>query len=124
MQAPRRRGCEMKHLVRAAAGLALSLAFWCVLGAWASLAQDDPAAGFVGVKAGNKIYHRPSCALLKRATPKSQVKLADLTEAETEGYRPCTLCKPNADTSDGSTKAVPGKKGAAGGGGKDPDQRD
>lgn len=101
----------MMRLARVTIGLFLSLALWCVLGVWASSVQDDPS-GFVGLRATPKSYHRPTCALVKRANVKSKVALADLVEAETEGYRPCTVCRPNVDL---AAQPAPGKKGAAGG---------
>jgi mono/diheme cytochrome c family protein len=70
-----------------AAGLCLSLG--------ATLLAQGPAAeeGVVGLKTTKK-YHKPTCAVLKRAKAESKVELPSTVEAEARGFKPCELCRP------------------------------
>lgn len=46
----------------------------------------------------SKVYHRPSCELFRRLTPRAKATFPDAAAARAQGYRPCDTCKPDDET--------------------------
>ena len=42
------------------------------------------------------IYHYPSCTAAKKIKEANQVWFSDASDAKSEGYDPCKICKPPA----------------------------
>ena len=90
------------RLLAMVAGLAISL------GGAFLLAQEPDDDALVGNKV-SKVYHRATCASVKKITEKNKVELSSADDAKLNGLKPCPICKPPAPA---ATKA-PGKKGDA-----------
>jgi hypothetical protein len=57
-------------------------------------ADVDSNDEIIGSKGSDK-YHRSDCHLAKRISPENRVVFSDVMEAESQGYKPCALCKPS-----------------------------
>ncbi len=49
---------------------------------------------FVGSSSSDK-FHRPECGLAKKISPKNRVWFRGAKDAESQGYKPCSLCSPS-----------------------------
>lgn len=54
------------------------------------MVKDD----FVGSSSSDK-FHRPECGLAKRISPENRVWFRGVEDAESQGYKPCSLCSPS-----------------------------
>jgi hypothetical protein len=113
----------MRSKVPGLRAIALVAGLSFCLGGAVLLAQDPDAEppGAVVASKVSKTYHRPSCATLKKVATKSKADFENPGAAELQGYKPCSLCKPNPDTASvkpGKSKgkgkgSIGGKKGEA-----------
>jgi hypothetical protein len=56
--------------------------------------EEEGENNFVGSH-GSDRYHRPDCGLAERILPENRVWFSSVEDAESMGYRPCTLCSPS-----------------------------
>jgi hypothetical protein len=91
----------------------LSLCFGATL-----VAQQGPVPeGEVVVNKSTKVFHRPTCPTLKKASAKNISKLPSAIEAAAQGYKPCGTCNPAGEMAEGSRLGKStGKRGTAKGG--------
>ncbi|MGQ9688958.1 MAG: thermonuclease family protein [Desulfobaccales bacterium] len=61
-------------------------------GIWPKVLQQDEQ--FYLGNERSLIFHRPSCHLGQKTAPTNRVKFKSLSEAYTQGYYPCRICKP------------------------------
>src|SRR5688572_14094204 len=92
------------------AGMFLGLAM--TLGGVTLLAQVPTGEGVIANR-GTKVFHKPTCAVLKRTAAKNKVALSSAAEAQAQGLKPCGTCRPGENVMDPAAGTAPkGKPGA------------
>ncbi|MBX6313038.1 MAG: cytochrome C [Isosphaeraceae bacterium] len=88
----------MERARRCVVWIAWVLGFGLAPGA-ALLAQVPAESVAIIGNRGSKVYHRSTCGALKRTSAKNKVSFSSTVEAETQGYKPCGICHPDASAS-------------------------
>jgi methylphosphotriester-DNA--protein-cysteine methyltransferase len=59
-------------------------------------AAAKPDFKYVGSKATKgKLFHRYTCAAAKKIADKNAVYFKDFKDAKSQGFNPCSICKPD-----------------------------